>query len=187
MPHTGPSKEIIVGEGLILKNLRQESAPVIFKSIDLNRQHLRNWLPFVDNTWKVEDTEIFIKSILEASGPKRDLVYEIWHHDEFAGLIALKEIDRWNKRSELGYWLLPHFEGKGIMTSCCKSLIDCAYHNMGLHRIQIKAGVGNSRSSRIPEKLGFKLEGIERSGEKFSDHYIDLEVFSMLREEWIHQ
>jgi len=184
MPFQGPSKEIIVEEGLILKLLRQESAVEIFKIIDNNRRHLRKWLPFVDNTWKVEDTEAFIRSVIKMSGPKRDIIYEIRRDSEFAGLIALKEIDRWNKKTEIGYWLAPQYEGQGIMTKCCNTLLDYAFQKMGLNRVQIKAGIGNSSSSRIPEKLGFKLEGIERSGEKFSDHYIDLEIYSMLKLDW---
>jgi ribosomal-protein-serine acetyltransferase len=176
--------EIHVDDDLVLKKLQQESAFVIFDVINRNRHYLRKWLPFVDNTWKVEDTDMFIKSILAATGPKRDMVYEIWFQDKFAGLIALKEVDRWNKKTELGYWLDPDLENKGIMTRCCIALIDCAFRKMGLNRIQVKVGIGNVSSSRIPEKLGFRFEGIERAGEKFPDHYTDLEIYSILRNEW---
>jgi ribosomal-protein-serine acetyltransferase len=185
MAHPGTSTEIIVSESLKLKLLRQESAGIIFEAIDLNRHNLRTWLPFIDNTWKVEDTEIFIKSIIRATGPKHDVAYEIWYNDIFAGLIAIKEIDQWNKRAELGYWLIPRFVGQGIMTSCCKAILDFAFSKLGLNRIQIKAGIGNARSSRIPERLGFKFEGIERAGEKFQNHYKDLEVYSLLKNEWL--
>lgn len=176
--------EIVVSEGLVLRDLRPESAQVIFNLINRNRQYLRQWLPFIDNTWKVEDTEIFIKSVLTGGGPKRDLIVEIWYQDRFAGLIALKEIDRWNKKAEIGYWLDPDLENKGIMTRCCKAMIDFAFKKMALNRIQIKVGIGNVQSSRIPEKLGFRFEGIERNGEKFPDHYINLEVYSILKKEW---
>ena len=187
MPVFDPRHEIPVADGLTLVRLRMESAVDIFNVIDQNRHTLRKWLPFVDNTCKVTDTEIFIKSVLQSSGPKRDIVYEVRYLGEFAGLIALKEIDRWNKKSEMGYWLDPLFEGKGIMTMACKAMIDCAFSQMKLNRIQVKVGIGNARSSRIPEKLGFKFEGIERAGEKFPSHYIDLEVFSLLRKEWENQ
>lgn len=180
-----PIKEINAGEDLVLKLLRQESAGLIFSIIDENRYLLRRWLPFVDNTRKPDDTEIFVKSVLSASGPKQDIIYEIWFHDEFAGIIAFKEIDRWNNRTELGYWLDPRFEGRGIMTRCCISLLKCAFTKMNMKRIQIKVGIGNAKSARIPEKLGFTFEGIERAGEKFPDHYADLEVYSILKEEWI--
>lgn len=180
----GSSIKIVVADDLFLTLLSEDSAAPLFKSIDTNRHQLRKWLPFVDNTWKIEDTEMFIKSILHTSGPKPDLVYEIRYREQFAGLIALKEIDRWNKRTELGYWLDPHWQGQGLMTKCCKALMAYAFKNMKMNRIQIKVGIGNASSSRIPEKLGFKFEGIERHGEKFHDHYIDLEVYSMLRHDW---
>jgi ribosomal-protein-serine acetyltransferase len=185
MSRPGPIPEIIISENLILKLLHQESAGIIFKAVDLNRQYLRNWLPFVDNTWREEDTEVFIRTILRSSVPKPDIVYEIWYKDSFAGLIAVKEVDEWNKRAEIGYWLIPQFEGKGIMTSCCKAILDFIFSKLGLNRIQIKVGIGNARSGRVPERLGFKLEGIERAGEKFSDHYNDLEVYSLLKKEWL--
>lgn len=184
MTRPGLSPEIIVSENLILKLLSLESAVVMFEAIDNNRQHLRIWLPFVDNTRIEEDTENFIKSILRNSVPKPDIIYEIWFNDSFAGLIAIKELDEWNKRAELGYWLIPHLEGQGIMTSCCKAILDFVFSKLGMNRIQIKVGIGNSRSSRIPERLGFRFEGIERSGEKFPDHYNDLEVYSLLKKEW---
>ncbi len=176
--------EISAGKEIILKKLKQETAPLIFNLINRNRHYLRQWLPFVDNTWKIEDTEMFVRSILTGEGNKRDMLFEIWYREDFAGLIALKEIDRWNRKSELGYWLNPDLEGKGIMTACCKALIDFAFRTLALHRIQIKVGVGNARSSRIAEKLGFYFEGIERAGEKFQDHYLNLEVYSILKNEW---
>lgn len=184
MAHPVPSPEIIVSENLVLKLLSRESTGIIFEAIVSNRHNLRKWLPFVENTWKEEDTETFIKSILRATGPKRDVVYEIWRNDSFAGLIAIKEIDEWNKRAELGYWLIPRFEGQGIMTSCCITILDVAFSKLGMNRVQIKTGIGNAPSSRIPERLGFKFEGIERAGEKFPDHYQDLEVYSLLKKEW---
>jgi RimJ/RimL family protein N-acetyltransferase len=45
--------------------------------------------------------------------------------------------------------------------------------------------VGNERSRRIPIRLNFKLEGVERDGEMSADgHYNDLEVFSLLKSEY---
>ena len=49
----------------------------------------------------------------------------------------------------------------------------------------IKFAVGNERSRRIPIRLNFKLEGVERDGEMSADgHYNDLEVFSLLKSEY---
>ncbi len=178
-------QELIIDESLALHMLRLESAAEIFGVIDRNRHALRTWLPFVDHTWKPTDTELFIRSVLNTQMPKRDIVYEIRCCGEFAGLIALKEIDAWNRKAELGYWLAPDFEHKGVMTRACRTLIYSAFRHMGLNRLQLKAGVGNAPSCRIAEKLGFQFEGIEHSGERLANRYIDLEVYGLLKNDWI--
>jgi ribosomal-protein-serine acetyltransferase len=53
-----------------------------------------------------------------------------------------------------------------------------------MNRIQIRCGVGNTKSSAIPRRLGFTYEGTERCGERHNNSYIDLEVFSILKKEW---
>jgi len=52
-----------------------------------------------------------------------------------------------------------------------------------LHRIQIKCGTGNIRSKKIPQRLHFQLEGIERDGELLSgEQFTDLETYSLLND-----
>jgi ribosomal-protein-serine acetyltransferase len=176
--------EIPVDDLVCLKKLQLRSSDTIFRAVDQNREHLRKWLPFVDLTLRKEDTENFIKSILHNHCPKKDIVYEIWMKKDFAGLIALKEIDAWNKRSEIGYWLLPRFERLGLITRSCKALLDLSFGTLDLNRIQIKAAIGNARSCLVPERLGFKMEGVERNGELHQDRYFDLLVYSMLKKDW---
>jgi ribosomal-protein-serine acetyltransferase len=180
-----PPSEVTIDGTLKLIKLRLESAPNIFSAIDENRENLRLWLPFVDQTRKKQDTEIFIKSILHTTCPKKDLIYEIWSSGEFAGLIALKEIDDWNKKTELGYWIIAQFEGKGLVTRSCKALIDLSFSELGLNRVQLKAAIGNARSCLVAERLGFRMEGIEREGEQYHRQRYDLIVYSILKREWV--
>ena len=77
--------------------------------------------------------------------------------------------------------------GKGIASRSAKKMINIAFRNMNMNRVRICCGVGNNRSSAIPKKLGFTFEGIERDGEKHSGKYIDLEVYSLLRKEWLER
>lgn len=176
--------EIPVDEDIMLRRVRLESAARIFGAIDRNRGHLGPWLPFVDATARVSDTENFIRSVIESNGPKKDLVYEILVGDEFAGLVALKEIDLHNRKTELGYWITAAHAGRGIMTRSVRALLDYAFVELKMQRVQLKAGIGNTRSVMIAERLGFVFEGIERRGEKLSERFADLQVYSMLKEEW---
>ncbi len=176
--------EIKLDEELFLRRLNLASSQAIFEAIDHDRMHLRKWLPFVDNTWRAEDTETFIKSMINSHCFKKDMVFEIWNKNDFAGLIALKEIDKWNRRTELGFWIISEFEGLGIITRSCRLLIQLAFTELGMNRIQLKSAIGNARSAMVAERLEFRFEGIERGGELSTEQFFDLQVYSQLNSEW---
>jgi ribosomal-protein-serine acetyltransferase len=68
------------------------------------------------------------------------------------------------------------------MTAAVKALCDFAFQELNMNRIQIKCAVGNEPSKRIPRRLGFTFEGIERDGELLTGGiYTDIEVYSLLK------
>jgi ribosomal-protein-serine acetyltransferase len=177
-------EKLIIDDRQFLERLNLSHVEAIFTAIDQNRKFLRKWLPFVDFTHKKIDTERFVRSILEKSSANRDEVYVIWYKYDFAGLIGFKDADRINDKIEIGYWLIEKMTGKGIAMAATRKMINLAFRNMDMNRVQIRCGVGNDKSSAIPRQLGFSFEGIERSGERHNHSYIDLEVFSLLKNEW---
>jgi ribosomal-protein-serine acetyltransferase len=54
-----------------------------------------------------------------------------------------------------------------------------------LNRIEIAAAVGNVRSRAIPERLGFKLDGVLRERENVNGVMLDHAVYSQLRRELV--
>ena len=88
---------------------------------------------------------------------------------------------RSNKKTEIGYWLSESFQHKGIITQSGKALINYAFNEMNLNRIQLKAATGNLKSQQVAERLGFTKEGIERDGELHMRGFVDLVVFSLLK------
>lgn len=176
--------EIIVTDDIKLCILCINDTQTIFDAIDQNRSFLRKWLPFVDASKTVKDTHAFVKSIVD-DVERRQEVFTVWYCNRFAGLLGLKEIDYLNRKLEIGYWMIEQMCGKGIMIRSVEKLINFCFSELGMNRIQIKCGVGNIKSSAIPNSLGFSLEGVERDGEKHSSNYINLEVYSILKNEWI--
>ncbi len=177
-------EKLTIDDYSFLEKLNLTLVEAIFNAIDQNRTFLRKWLPFVDFTQKVSDTERFVRSIIDKVSSNRDEVYIIWHKHEFAGLIGFKDIDRINDKIEIGYWLTEKMTGKGIATAATRKMVNLAFRNMEMNRVSIRCGVGNEKSSAIPHRLGFSFEGIERSGERHNHSYIDLEVYSLLKSEW---
>ncbi len=176
-------QSIVVSTEILLERIDINDAPVIFHAIDQNRPHLSVWLPFVDATKSVSDSEAFIRTVIAHRDQTLNEVYTIWFKGEFAGIIGYHNTDRVNEKTELGYWLVSEMIGKGIISKSCRMLIPLAFEKMGMNRITIRCALGNIQSEKIPIRLGFKYEGIERNGERYQDRFLDLKVFSLLKEE----
>ena len=177
--------EIEIDENLRLEKLNHSHASGIFNLINSNREYLRKWLTFVDTTKSVKDTENYISYIDELSNNQNaETVISILYKEKLIGIIGLKKVDWANRITEIGYWLGEQYQGRGIITKSCCAVINYAFDQMGVNRIEIKCGVGNERSRHVPQRLEFKFEGIEREGELVNGQYIDLEVYSILKKEW---
>lgn len=70
------------------------------------------------------------------------------------------------------------------MTAAVRALLDNAFHNFGLNRVEIRAAVENTKSQAIPRRLGFQEEGIVKEAEWLYDRYVDHIAFAMLAADW---
>lgn len=179
-PHT---THISVDTDLYLRLATVDDAPFLYHLIDIHRTYLREWLPFIDYSMSVMDTKAYLRAVSDSKNTSEE-VYVILYQKSIAGIIGFKGIDHINRKTEVGYWLSGSLQGKGIMRRSCKALLQYAFEEMGMNRIQIKTGTGNLRSSNIPKKLGFTLEGVQRDGEYLNGYFHDLEVYSLLQREW---
>lgn len=178
------SIQLKVNEDIILRQVQMSDAQAIFTTINTQRDYLGKWLPFVEYTKTLADSEMFINAVLKESNYVENYVFVILYNNNFVGLIGFKGTDSINKRTEIGYWLKEQFQKKGIITKSLIKLLEFAFEKMNMHRIQIRCSVGNIPSKNIPKRLNFILEGIERDGELLSNgKYTDLEVYSKLRTE----
>lgn len=172
---------ITVNENITLRLISLADAGDIFYTIDSQRDYLREWLPFVDYTKQESDSLAFVQGVID----RQEKNYIIRENSKFVGLIGFKDIDTVNRKAEIGYWLSQDAQGKGIVTQSVKSLLRMAFEEMELNRIQIKAAVDNQKSRRIPERLEFRFEGIERDGELLVDNkFTDIAIYSILKKEF---
>lgn len=172
---------INITETIVLRPTTLESTSDIYEAIIGNRNYLRTWLPFVDWTKGESDTLAYVQGVID----KEEIQYSIYDSDKFIGRIGFNHMDPLNHKAEIGYWIIEEAQGKGIVTKSVKELLKLAFTDLNLNKIVIRAGIGNSKSRSIPEKLGFTLEGIERDGELLVDNkYTDLAVYGLLKKEF---
>ncbi len=163
---------------------RPELAATIFEAVDRQRPYLSQWLPWVDLTKKVEDTENFIKESMQHNRNGSRLTTFIMFGEKLAGSIGVVHFNKDNKSCEVGYWLSEELQGQGIMTKTCRVFINHLFKTKSLNRIEIKTATNNIKSRAVPPRLGFTEEGILRQGLLLYGNYYDLSLFSLLRHEW---
>lgn len=170
-----------LGEGAELRSLEPEDAEAVFAVIEANREHLRRWFPWVDPTVSAADTREFIEGSRASSTDVE--VVGIWVNGEYAGNMGMR-VDPLSNQGEIGYWLAEPFEGRGLVTKGCRALIEHGLHQLGLHRIEIKAAPHNVRSRAVAERLGFTQEAQLREAGRAAGGYHDLVVYGLLEHEW---
>lgn len=171
--------------GALLAPVRRLDAADLFAAVDANRDHLREWLPWIDMHRTPDDSLVFLEEALRQWGENGAMTCSLRWKGRIVGVIGFHRIDWTNRSTKLGYWLAEEMEGQGLMSRAAASMVTHAFEELGLHRIEIRAATGNQRSQAIPRRLGFWHEGTAREAEWLYDHWVDLEVFAMTEPEWV--
>jgi len=145
---------IVKGTDIELRDFAEQDNDKLFKVIDHNRIYLRNWLFWVDLTTTIEDSLNFIKSAVISNDEKSSLVLGMWRGSELVGTVSLVNINYESRFAELGYWLAENEQGKGYVTSSCRSLITYAFENFQIDSIRIKCVAENQSSHAVIKRLG---------------------------------
>lgn len=102
---------------------------------------------------------------------------------KLAGAISLM-IKREHQRAELGYWIAVDCWNSGYATEASQRVIDFAFEELRLHRIEARHMLRNPASGRVMKKIGMQQEGVERDWAIKWDRFESLAVYSILEPEW---
>jgi ribosomal-protein-serine acetyltransferase len=164
-----------------LKLICQEDAPMLFQTVDLNREWLHPWLPWVDKTRSVADSLAFACQSERRFRAGEAVVLGIWMNGQLAGCLGLEDIDRQHLNARIGYWLAEDFQGQGIVTRACRMLIGYAFEEAGLQRLEILCATNNYKSRAVPQRLSFIQEGVLRKYHVIQEQFVDIALYSLLR------
>ena len=85
---------------------------------------------------------------------------------------------------EIGYILHPDYWGRGYVPEAACALIDLAFKELDLHKIELTRFVYNLQSQRVAEKLAFTLEARIRDRKDAQGYRCDDLRYGLLRSEW---
>lgn len=173
-----------IGDGIVLTEVQPGDADELYRLVAQNRDHLRHWMPWADTTESVNDTLAFVESAQEQHADGRGFQCCIRLDGRIVGVVGHVNINRVHMKTELGYWISQEYQGRGIVTKAVRTLVDHAFSELSLNRVEIQAGEANVRSRAVAERLGFQLEGMLRESLRVNDHYVSHAVYGMLKRDW---
>ena len=175
-----------VDEHTEVRLLRADDADVLYDVTIRNRESLTPWMSWMDRVIDVSDTYAFLRTAEKEAYEHSAFKAGIWRQGSLIGCIDLHQIDWLNGNARIGYWLDKDYTGHGIMTRAVRLLVEYAFEALDLHRIEIHVATENHRSRRIPERLGFTMEGVLRQVQRMRGAYYDHALYALLRDEDVH-
>ena len=144
------------------------------------QDNLRDGLPY---PYTEQDGKEFISAMLSAD-ENETFAFAIMVDDKVVGSIGIFRQDNIHRQTaELGYYIAEEYWGKGIMTEAVKQICAYVFAKSDIIRIYAEPFAYNIASCRVLEKVGFQYEGTLRSNAVKNGKVIDMEMYSLLKEE----
>jgi ribosomal-protein-serine acetyltransferase len=170
--------------GAELRMLEARHVEELYELTLKHKGHLRAWLPWAHAEYTVEDTRAYVQSAMKEFVATGAIPAGIWYGDGLVGVIGMHTIDWADRSTSLGYWMSEDFQGRGFMRAAFRAVLEYAFDELELHRVEVRCATGNTRSRSFPEKANFTHEGTLRQAQWLCDRFVDMEVYSLLATEW---
>ncbi|WP_232687258.1 GNAT family N-acetyltransferase [Halobacterium zhouii] len=85
---------------------------------------------------------------------------------------------------ELAYHFDPDYQGQGYGSDAASTVVEYAFEDLNLRRVEADVGAFNDASIGLLESLGFEREGARRDAAYYRGDYHDMLVYGLLREDW---
>lgn len=102
----------------------------------------------------------------------------------FCGAGGYNSLEQQHQKAEIGFWLLPAYWGKGIMSEVMPCLFQLGFEVLNLNRIEGYVVSDNHKCKRALEKINFQHEGTMRQCEMKNGKFIDVDIYAILKQDF---
>jgi RimJ/RimL family protein N-acetyltransferase len=148
---------------LRLEPVDPSDAEEMWTATESSLTELRPWMWWADQA-TARSTREFAEEAERLWDEGMGYHFVIRDGEDVAGGMSLEIHGAERRLGEVGYWVRTDRAGRGYATEAGEAVVDFAFATVGLYRLELRASVGNVRSQRVAEKLGFRREGLLRQG-----------------------
>jgi RimJ/RimL family protein N-acetyltransferase len=170
----------------ILRAWSPDDTPALRAALTASEAHLRAWTPWVVDgrvPGRSLDQRLAAHAADFAAGA--EWVYGIFEPDGKNVLGGCGLYPRVGPNAlEIGYWLAVGQTGRGLATRAVGALTRLAFEAPEIGRVEIRCERGNTASSRIPARLGYRvMDPRDATADSFGTDLNDLIVWRLTRAE----
>lgn len=130
-------------------------------------------------------TEEFHSYMQRSLQPNNKNLLVLDESEHIVGVFNLSEIVRGAfQNAYLGFYASIDYQGRGMMSAAMKLVLEYAFVELGLHRIEANIQPGNLKSINLVKKNAFREEGYSPRYLKINDVWCDHLRFAMTYEDW---
>lgn len=174
------------GKNIILRNLNPGDAQELVEYYNKNKNYLAPFEPTRDSGFYTLENQrsLLIESYRQMlNGTNVDL--GIFKENKFIGKIKISNIVCGSLKSGvLGYSIDEDEQGNGYMKESVKLILNYAFLDCDLHRVEASALVDNIKSRKVLESIGFKLVGINEKYLLVNGKWRDHATYYIIKEDF---
>jgi len=158
--------------------LGADDAPELFDGLLRSRALHEPWITPVATEAEVRDYLSQPPNVRLSYGIRED-------SGRLAGVVNINAIIRGAfQNGFVGYYAISPFEGRGFMRAGMIAVLDRAFGEHGLHRVEANIQPENVRSVALVQSLGFRLEGHSPRYLRINGEWKDHDRYALTVEEW---
>jgi len=162
----------------------EDDADAMCEAVLESKAELSAWLPWCHAQYSIEDSRSWISARLKAFPAGVDYAFGIFDEaNRLLGGCGLNKISREERMANLGYWVRSSSICRGVASSAIRLLVEWAFANTELVRLEILVSTQNVPSQRAAEKAGAIREGVLRRRIIRSGKSHDCVVYSIIRDD----
>lgn len=175
----------LVNDRAMLRLMQVNDIESLFNIVEGNKEV---WTYLIAKMDSYQDMEQYVQVAIKGFEGETDLPFVVVDQktNEIVGSTRLYSISNDNKTVELGQtWYHPSVHRTSINTECKYMLLQYAFEELHMLRVQIKTDLRNEKAQRAIERLGAVKEGVLRNERQLPNGYVrDAVVYSIIASEW---
>ncbi|MEV6687882.1 GNAT family protein [Streptomyces sp. NPDC051130] len=152
--------------------------------MDRGREFVGEHIRLADFVTDVDSARAFLSGYAQKTAADGGRLYGIRVDGKLVGGVLFRIFEADTGNCEVGCWLEPAAAGRGLVTAACRILIDWAFRERGMHRVEWRASSANHKSLAAAERLGMRREAVLRESYPHRGVRQDTEIWAVLASEW---